>query len=97
MDWTYWLRAVAGLAATLALLGGLALLARRLGMLQAPVPGGKRRMGIVESLFLDPRRRVVIVRVDDKEHILLLSPFGDHTIASQAALAVPAPEPEQPT
>jgi flagellar protein FliO/FliZ len=93
MDWTYWLRAVAGLAATLALLGGLALLARRLGMLQAPIPGGKRRMAIVESLFLDPRRRVVIVRVDDSDHVLLLSPFGDHPIASKPAI-IPAPAAE---
>lgn len=96
MDWTYWLRAAAGLAATLALIGGLALLARRMGMLQAPLPGGKRRMGVVESLFLDPRRRVVIVRVDDCEHVLLLSPFGDRPIASQPAPLAPAAEPEQP-
>ena len=86
MDWTDWLRAIAALALTLALIGGGAMVARRLGMLQAPIPGGKRRMAIVESLFLDPRRRVVIVRVDDSDHVLLLSPFGDHAIGSKAAV-----------
>jgi flagellar protein FliO/FliZ len=85
MNWLDWARAAAALAATLALLAGAALLARRMGMLQSPAPGGKRRMGVVETLFLDPRRRVVIVRVDGQEHVLLLSPFGDRPIAVQAA------------
>jgi flagellar protein FliO/FliZ len=62
-----------------------------MGMLQAPPPGGKRRMGVVESLFLDPRRRVVIVRVDQEEHVLLLSPFGDRPIASRVAVIAPPP------
>jgi flagellar protein FliO/FliZ len=98
MDWTDWLRAIAALGVTLALIAGAGLLARRMGMLQAPVPGGKRRMGVVESLFLDPRRRVVIVRVDDQDHVLLLSPFGDHPITSKPAVIVEppaAPAPEQ--
>ena len=95
MNWLDWLRALAALAATLGLLAGAALLARRMGMLQAPVPGGKRRMGVVESLFLDPRRRVVIVRVDDEDHVLLLSPFGDRPIGVKAAVTAPAAEQPQ--
>ena len=87
MSWVDWVRALAALAATLGLLAGAAYLARRMGMLQAPAAGGKRRMSVVESLFLDPRRRVVIVRVDGEEHVMLLSPFGDRPIASRAAPA----------
>jgi flagellar protein FliO/FliZ len=66
-------------------------------MLQAPAVGGKRRMNIVESLFLDPRRRVVIVRVDDQDHVLLLSPFGDKPIAAKPAIAAPVPSEGAPT
>jgi flagellar protein FliO/FliZ len=91
MSWVDWVRALAALAATLGLLAGAAYLARRMGMLQAPAPGGKRRINVVESLFLDPRRRVVIVRVDSEEHVLLLSPFGDRPIAARAAAPEPRP------
>lgn len=92
MNWLDWARAMAALLATLALIGGAALLARRMGMLQAPAIGAKRRMSVIESLFLDPRRRLVIVKVDGEEHVLLLSPFGDRPIATrQAAAGEPPP------
>jgi flagellar protein FliO/FliZ len=88
MDVWEWVRAFFGLLFVLGLIAAAAYGARRLGMLQAPTaPGGKRRMAIAETLFLDPRRRVVIVRVDEQEHVLLLSPFGDRPIATKAAAA----------
>ncbi|HWA22425.1 MAG TPA: flagellar biosynthetic protein FliO [Caulobacterales bacterium] len=91
MNWLDWLRAFFALLLVLGLIAGAAYGARRLGMLQAPVAGGKRRMNVVESLFLDARRRVVIVRVDEEDHVLLLSPFGDHPITSKAAILPPPP------
>lgn len=81
MDILDWVRALVALVTTLALIAGAALLARRLGMLQGVVAGQVRRMRVSERLMLDPRRSVVIVRVDDEEHVLLLSPFGDSKIA----------------
>jgi flagellar protein FliO/FliZ len=86
-----WLQAFFSLLFVLALIGAAAYGARRLGMLQAPAARGKRRMNVVESLFLDARRRVVIVRVDEEDHVLLLSPFGDHPITSKAAIVPPPP------
>jgi len=32
----------------------------------------ERRLRVTESLVLDPRRRVVIVKIDEEEHVLLL-------------------------
>lgn len=32
----------------------------------------ERRLRVTESLVLDPRRRVVIVKIDDEEQVLLL-------------------------
>lgn len=94
MDVWEWVRAFFGLLFVLGLIAAAAYGARRLGMLQAPLAaGGKRRMAISETLFLDPRRRVVIVRVDEQEHVLLLSPFGDEAIASKAAVPPPPPPP----
>lgn len=90
MDWLDWARSLFALIATLALIVGAAYGARRLGMLQAN-SGAVKRMRVTESLMLDPRRRMVIVRCDDREHVLLLGPGGDIVVAEQAAKAEPAP------
>lgn len=84
MDWQDWLRALMALIATLALLGVFAYGARRLGMLQ-PGQTSERRLKLVESLMLDPRRRLVIVRWDGREHLLLLGPGGDRIVGEGAA------------
>ena len=97
MDILDWVRALVALAATLALIGLAALAARRLGMLQDAGIGQPRRMRVMERLMLDPRRSVVIVRVDSEEHVLLLSPFGERKLGrtTAAASSVP-PTPESP-
>jgi len=79
-----WGRAVFALVATLALIGLVAYGARRLGMIQ-PGAAGVKRLKVLESLMLDPRRRLVVVRFDDRDHLLLLSPAGDRPIAEVAA------------
>jgi flagellar protein FliO/FliZ len=68
------LQAVFGLAVTLGLIGLAAYAARRwgpAGMFQIKPPG-ERRLAIVESLTLDPSRRLVLVRFDQEERLLLL-------------------------
>lgn len=84
MDLLDFARAIFALIATLALILGVAYGARRLGMLQAN-PQAPRRLKVTESLMLDPRRRLVIVRCDGREHVLLLSPAGDVVVAEMAA------------
>jgi flagellar protein FliO/FliZ len=84
-------RTVFALIATLALIVGAAYGARRLGMLQN-VGQGPKRMRVSESLMLDPRHRMIIVRVDDREHVLLLGPGGDVVVSEMAAKEVPQAE-----
>lgn len=86
MDWVDWARGVFALVATLALIVGFAVLARRFGMIAPGAGAGPRRMSVVESLMLDPRRRLVLVRLDGTDHLLLLSAAGDQAVAT-----VPAP------
>jgi flagellar protein FliO/FliZ len=98
MDVLDWGRAVFALLATLALIGLLALAARRVDATQTTLNGQTRRLRVVERLMLDPRRQLALVAFDGREHLLLLSPFGDRAIASrdvQAPAAV-APEGEAP-
>ena len=92
MEFLDYARTLFALLATLALIVGAAYLARRLGMLQPGGPGVKR-MRITETLLIDTRRRMVIVRVDDHEHVMLLGPAGDVLITGMAAKETPAPAP----
>ncbi|MGE0597707.1 MAG: flagellar biosynthetic protein FliO [Hyphomonadaceae bacterium] len=90
MELLDWARALFALLATLALIGLAAYAARRFGMLQGVGAAAPRRLKIMESLMLDPRRRLVVVRFDDRDHVLLLSPAGDRVVAEGAAKDVPA-------
>lgn len=78
MDMGSYFRFVAALVFVLGMIGVIALLARRL------VPGArtvnrgkKRRLALIEVLPLDAKRRLVLVRRDDTEHLIVLSPNGD--------------------
>lgn len=84
VEWLDWARALFALIATLALILGVAWGARRLGMLQASGQA-PRRMRVSESLMIDPRRRLVIVRCDDREHLILCGPGGDVVVSAMAA------------
>lgn len=77
-DPTQYLRFAAALIFVLALIGAAAFALRAFGFLaQGARKPGDRRLNIVESLLLDARRRIVIVRRDDKEYLILLSPHGE--------------------
>ena len=79
MEWTNYLRCVLAWAVVLGLIGGFAWLARRSGMggVRTTKRGRSDRMEVVEALNIDARRRLVIVRRDDREHLLLLGPDGE--------------------
>ena len=86
-------RAVFALALTLGLIGLAAFIARRFGpewmtRLQRKRPD--RRLAIVESLALDPARRLVLVRMDDQERLLLL---GEGRVLAEG-MRPPATAPE---
>ena len=75
MDFADLARAVFALAVTLGLVGLAAWLARRFGpdfLLRMQKAKAQRRLSIVESLVLDPQRRIVLVRLDDEERLLLI-------------------------
>jgi flagellar protein FliO/FliZ len=97
------IRAVAALAVTLGLIGLAAYALRRFG----PDAVGRmitarqvRRMRLVESLALDPTRRLVIFSLDGEERLMLLGEgklldWGPKavTVLPSSSSAVSAPEP----
>ncbi len=77
-------RLVAALAFVLALMAGLGLLIKKLGLSgSAAISGaGKKRLKIIESLPLDARRRLVIVQCDAKQHLIIIGANSETVIDS---------------
>ena len=68
-------RAIFGLIFVLGLIGLAAWAARRYApqlMARLSAERGERRLEVVETLVLDPARRLVLVRVDNEERLLIL-------------------------
>ncbi|HEY9235850.1 MULTISPECIES: flagellar biosynthetic protein FliO [Phenylobacterium] len=75
MDLAEFLRAVFALALTLGLVGLGAVALRRFGpdvLARFQVVKKERRLAVVETLVLDPSRRLVVVSFDGEEKLLLL-------------------------
>lgn len=79
MEISEYLRFLFALCFVLSLIGGLALLAKKMGWIHGVVGYAKpeSRLQIVESLSLDTRRRAVIIRRDNVEHLVVLSPTSE--------------------
>ncbi len=76
-DWGLLARAVLALALVLALMAGVAWVARRYLTSGAfAALGGRRRLAIVEQIMLDGRSRLMLVRRDDSEHLIVVGPAG---------------------
>ena len=76
-------RVILSLVAVLATIGALAFTARRFGVARPGLAGPRRRrLQVAETLFLDPRRRAVILRCDDREQFVILGPAGETVVES---------------
>ncbi len=74
----------------LLMIAGLAALVRRSGFgdrVAAAQGSGERRLSLIEVRPLDAKRKLVLLRRDDREHLVLLGATGDLLIESD----IPAP------
>ena len=87
MEIETYLRFLVILALVLALIAFCAWAARRLGLggALAATKGGSKRLAIVEVKVVDPRRKLVLFRRDEKEHLVLLGPNQDILIENGIA------------
>ncbi len=83
MEFSGYLRFLLALVFVLGLIGLAAAVMRRMGLgfpagaLKRP---GNRRLSVVETAPLDGRRRLVLVRRDDTEHLIVLGPTSELVI-----------------
>lgn len=99
MDFGTIFRFVVALVFVLGLIGVLTVVAKRAGLsprATRPTPGSKKRLSIVEVMAVDAKRRLVLIRRDDREHLVLLGVDRDLVIESNVA-APPKPSYEQPS
>ena len=99
MDASTYLRFILSLVAVLGMIFAAMWALRRWGsgFLNARPVGRSRRLALVESLPLDARHKLVLVRRDDREHLLLLGSDSDVVVESNCMaprfeLPVAAPE-----
>ena len=89
-EWMTYLRAIFALLFVVALIYLSSAAARKYGLdkrLAGAKPQQQTTLSLSETLYLDPRRRIVKVREGSKIHLLLLGPNNDVHIATQASEA----------
>jgi flagellar protein FliO/FliZ len=75
-------RILFGLTAVIGMIGIAAFAAKKAGL--ATASGGfvrKRRLRVVETLALDGRRRIAIIKCDDAEHLIVLGANNETVVA----------------
>ncbi len=101
MEFTTYFKFMLALVFVLCLIGLMAWGARRFSFLRGTIRAGdgKRRVEIVEIAPIDSKRKLMLVRRDQTEHLLLLGITGDLIvetgIAAPAAPPVPNVQPGQ--
>jgi flagellar protein FliO/FliZ len=81
----------AALAVTIGLILGLYWVARRYGpSLGLKPPAAPSDLSVIEWKVLDVRRKLAVVRWDNREHLLCLGPTGDIVIAERPSPTAPA-------
>ena len=83
-------RYLGALLLVLGLVGGAGLAARRFGLSGLVKPSATRRLAVVETLTLGPRQRLLIIRRDGVEHLVMSGPEGT-TVLESGIPAQPMP------
>ncbi|PWC77747.1 flagellar biosynthetic protein FliO [Azospirillum sp. TSH64] len=87
MDLDQYIKFLMALVFVVALIMVVAWVMRRVGMAGGTVRGRarQRRLSVVEALPIDAKRRLILVRRDDREHLILLGANGDLLVDSTPA------------
>lgn len=87
MDMATYLRFALALVFVLALIAALAWAVRRFGLAGAigtRRPGGRRRLALVETLAVDAKRRLILIRRDGVEHLVMVG--GEHDLLIEGGI-----------
>ena len=97
-DWTQYTREGAALALVLALIIFVVWLIRRFGWSSRSTVGGRqRRLRVIEVMGLDAKHRLVLVRRDEVDHLVLIGGASPLVIESGIRTSMQAPASSAPT
>jgi len=82
MEFDTYLRFILVLIFVLGLVFALGWVLKRSGISGSAVAGRGKRLGVVDTAFLGPKHRLVLVRRDDVEHLVLLGPNSNTVVES---------------
>lgn len=81
------LKLLAALIFVVALMGGLSILLRKLGLAENYTASkSEKRLKIVETLAVDARRRIAIIQCDKDQHLVIIGPQGETVIKTDLAI-----------
>ena len=72
----------------LALMGILAIAAKKMGLNNTGRNRAGKRLKVVETLSLDSKRRAMILQCDEKQHLVILSQNGETVVDNE----IPVPD-----
>jgi flagellar protein FliO/FliZ len=98
IDNVSYLKFFSALLFVLGLIGGIALLAKKLGMgNRGPMRRDKNsRLSIIETMQLDAKRRIILIRRDDKEYMLLIGGVTELVVDGNLKIEFQQKEAAQP-
>ena len=94
MDEISLIRVIASFGFVLGLFGVCVWLLKRVQMKNLGAKNGKR-LSLTEQLYLDPKRRVVLIRCDDTEHVILIGQQQEQLLSTHPAPATPCDDQPQ--
>ena len=88
MGFDTYIRFALALVLVVGLIAFIAWLVRRFGILGklspgAGTPSGRKRLSVIEACGVDARRRLVLVRCDNTEHLILLTGNGSGVVVER--------------
>ncbi|MEH6526390.1 MAG: flagellar biosynthetic protein FliO [Sneathiella sp.] len=94
MDPLQYVKYLVGLLIVLGLIALVTLAARKFGVVARAdrKPGSPKRLSISDVMSVDAKRRLVLVRRDDQEHLLLLGPERDLVVEQNIPTSKVEPE-----
>lgn len=94
MEFFPYLKYILGLVFVLGLIAGVTWLARHFGMVAkaSQKSAGSRRLEITEVLSVDAKRRLILVKRDNTEHLILLG--QDRDVVVEQNIDAPAFSPD---
>jgi len=76
MDYTQYIQIAIALVFVLGLMGLLSFVLRKINYAQSGIAGQHNRIKIIEQRMIDSKNKAVIIRCDNKDHLVILSQNG---------------------